>query len=155
MFVSVFRPKSTTPTATPVIQQPQYATCMQVFLQLPSGQTVPVQIPATITTPNVPQIVQSNPSSGLSASAVASGLLQKLNQTNVTNLAVSQAVQQQIQTQPIQSNAAAQSILLQSPFKQQHQQPVVTTPQAQTSFTKQVKAIFVYKKSLKYMYTYP
>lgn len=49
-------PKTTIGVATPVIQQPQFATCMQVFLQLPSGQTVPVQIPATITNPGVQTI---------------------------------------------------------------------------------------------------
>ncbi|XP_021347540.1 cyclic AMP-dependent transcription factor ATF-2-like isoform X1 [Mizuhopecten yessoensis] len=53
---TVSPPKTTIGVATPVIQPPQFATCMQVFLQLPSGQTVPVQIPATITNPGIQTI---------------------------------------------------------------------------------------------------
>ena len=53
-FFFCFRPKTTIayPSLTPVFPQSQCT--MQIFLQLPNGTTVPVQIPASI--PSVPVI---------------------------------------------------------------------------------------------------
>ena len=54
VFFFCFRPKTTIayPSLTPVFPQSQCT--MQIFLQLPNGTTVPVQIPASI--PSVPVI---------------------------------------------------------------------------------------------------
>ncbi|XP_033733122.1 cyclic AMP-dependent transcription factor ATF-2-like [Pecten maximus] len=75
---TVSPPKTTIGVATPVIQPPQFATCMQVFLQLPSGQTVPVQIPATITNPGIQTItnagIQNTTNQGAQAPLANQGL---------------------------------------------------------------------------------
>ncbi|XP_069120137.1 cyclic AMP-dependent transcription factor ATF-2-like isoform X2 [Argopecten irradians] len=93
---TVSPPKTTIGVATPVIQPPQFATCMQVFLQLPSGQTVPVQIPATITNPGI-QTIQNTTNQGVQQPIVNQGIqpvvqtitnpgLQNIPNANVQNI---------------------------------------------------------------------
>ncbi|XP_060070984.1 cyclic AMP-dependent transcription factor ATF-2-like [Ylistrum balloti] len=101
---TVSPPKTTIGVATPVIQPPQFATCMQVFLQLPSGQTVPVQIPATITNPGIQTItnggIQNTSNAGVQQPVANQGLqtvtpnlqtitnpgLQNITNANVQNI---------------------------------------------------------------------
>ncbi|KAJ8307618.1 hypothetical protein KUTeg_014830, partial [Tegillarca granosa] len=94
---------TTTPNSTnPIIHQPQpSAVTMQVYLQLPNGQTVPVQIPTATMSPAL-QVVQST------------GMLHKLPGV-IT-------VPQQSQPQPEQpqtGTATAQPLLVQSSVSSQ------------------------------------